>query len=80
VFKPKLGADAPANVKLIVIKLCGVADPVRMSARKYAMPQLEFMRDKIHELEELNSVYKNSEAEWVSPRSPFRSLGPTSIA
>jgi hypothetical protein len=38
-----------------------------MSARKYAPPQLNFMRDKILELEELNSVYKNSEAEWTSP-------------
>jgi hypothetical protein len=40
-------------VKLLVIKLRDGAEPVRMSARKYAPPQLKFMRDKIRELEEL---------------------------
>jgi hypothetical protein len=34
-----------------------------MPARKYAPPQLKFMRDKKQELEELNLVYKNSKAE-----------------
>jgi hypothetical protein len=53
VFRPKLGADPPANVKPLVIKLRDGAEPVRMSGRKYAPPQLKFMRDKIRELEEL---------------------------
>jgi hypothetical protein len=38
-----------------------------MSARKYAPPQLNFMRYKIRELEELGLVYNNSGAEWASP-------------
>jgi hypothetical protein len=63
VFRLKLGADPPANVKPLVIKLRDRAEPVRMSARKYAPPQLKFMRDKIRELEELGLVYKNTEAE-----------------
>jgi Reverse transcriptase (RNA-dependent DNA polymerase) len=67
VFRLKLGADPPANVKPLVIKLGDGAEPVRMSARKYALPQLKFMRDKIHELEELVLVYKNTGAEWASP-------------
>jgi hypothetical protein len=50
-------------VKPLVIKLRDVAEPVRMSARKYAPPQLKFMRDKIRELEELGLVYKNTGAE-----------------
>jgi hypothetical protein len=50
VFRLKLGADSPANVKPLVIKLCDGAEPVRMSARKYAQPQLKFMRDKRREL------------------------------
>jgi hypothetical protein len=33
----------------------------------YAPPQLKFMRDKIHELEELGLVYKNTGPEWASP-------------
>jgi hypothetical protein len=56
VFRLKLGADPPANVKPLVVKLRDGAEPVRMSARKYAPPQLKFMRDKMHELEELGLV------------------------
>jgi hypothetical protein len=53
---------------------------VRMSARKYAPPQLKFMRDKIRELEELGLVVKNTGAGERVLRSSFRSQGPTSIA
>jgi Reverse transcriptase (RNA-dependent DNA polymerase) len=67
VFRLKLGADPPANVERLVIKLRDGAEPVRMSARKYAPPQLKFMRDRIRELEELGLVYKNTGAEWASP-------------
>jgi hypothetical protein len=67
VFRLKLGVDPPANVKPLVIKLRDGAEPVRSSARKYAPPQLEFMRDKIRELDELSLVYKNTGAEWASP-------------
>jgi hypothetical protein len=62
----KLGADPPANVNLLVIKLRDGAESVRMSARKYAPPQVKFMRDKIRELEELGLVYKNTGEEWAS--------------
>jgi hypothetical protein len=51
-------------VKPLFIKLRDGTEPVRLSARKYTPPQLKFTRDKIRELEELNLVYKNSEAEW----------------
>jgi hypothetical protein len=61
------GRRPPANVKPLVIKLREGAEPVRMSARKYAPPQLNFMRDNIRELEELGLVYKNTGAEWDSP-------------
>jgi hypothetical protein len=67
VFRLKIGADPPANVKPLVIKLRDGAEPVRMSARKYAPPQLKFMRYKIRELEELGLVYKNTGAELSSP-------------
>jgi hypothetical protein len=50
VCRLKVGADPPANVKPLVIKLRAGAEPVRMSARKYAPTQLKFMRNKIHEL------------------------------
>jgi hypothetical protein len=67
VLRLKLGADPPANVKPLVIKLRDGAEPVRMSARKNARPQLKFMRDTIRELEELGLVVKNTGAEWASP-------------
>jgi hypothetical protein len=80
VFRLKLGAEPPANLKPLVIKLRDGAEPVRMSARKYAPPQLKFMRDKIRELEELGLVVKNTGAGERVLRSSFRSQGPTSIA
>jgi hypothetical protein len=76
VFRLKLGADPPANVKPLVIKLRDGAAPVRMSARKYASPQLKFMRDKIHELEEMGLVYKNTGAELTSPPLILPKPGP----
>jgi hypothetical protein len=76
IFRLKLGADPPANVKPLVIKLRDGAEPVRMSACKYAPPQLKFMRDKIRELEELSLVYKNTGAEWASPSLILPKPGP----
>jgi hypothetical protein len=76
VFRLKLGADPPANVNPLVIKLREGAEPVRMSARKYAPPHLKFMPDKIHELKELGLVYKNTGAEWASPPLILPKPGP----
>jgi hypothetical protein len=76
VFRLNLGAEPPANVKPLVIKLRDGAESVRMSDRKYAPPQLKFMRDKISELEELGLVYKNTGAEWASPPLIFPKPGP----
>jgi hypothetical protein len=56
VFRLKLGTDPPVNMKPLVIKLHEGAEPVRISARKYALPQLNCMSDKIRELEELGLV------------------------
>jgi hypothetical protein len=76
VFRLKLDADPPVNVKPLVIKLRDGVGPVRMSSRKYAPPQLKFMRDKIRELEELGLVYKNTGAEWASPPLILPKPGP----
>jgi hypothetical protein len=63
IFRLKLGTYPPANLKPFVIKLRDGAEPVRMTARKYAPPQLKLMRYKIRELEDLGLVYKNTGAE-----------------
>jgi hypothetical protein len=76
VFRLKLGADPPANVKPLVIKLCDGAEPMQMSDRKYAPPQPKFMRDKIRDLEELGLVYKNTGAESASPPLILPKPGP----
>jgi hypothetical protein len=76
VFRLKLGADPPGNVKPLAIKLRKCAELVRMSACKYAPPQLKFMSDKIRELEELGLVYKNTGAEWTSPPLILPKPGP----
>jgi hypothetical protein len=76
VCRLRLGADPPANVKPLFIKLRDGAEPVRMSARKYAPPQLKFMRDKMRELEELDLVYRNTGAEWASPPLILPKPGP----
>jgi hypothetical protein len=80
VFRLKLGADPSVNVKPLVFKLLEAAGPVRMSARKYAPPQLKFMRDKIRELEELAWRTRTLEQSGRVTRSFFRNQGPTSIA
>jgi hypothetical protein len=67
VFRLKLGAKPPSNVKPLAIKLRDGAEPVRMSARKYAPQYLKFMHDKTNELKEMGLVYKNNGAEWASP-------------
>jgi hypothetical protein len=76
VFRLKLGADSPANVKPLGIKLSDGADPVRMLSRKYAPPQLTFLRDKVREVEKLGSVKKNTGAEWASPPLILSKPGP----
>jgi hypothetical protein len=67
VFRLKLGADPPADVKPLVIKLKENVDSTRMSERMYSPPQLAFLRKKIAELERLCLVRKNGSAEWASP-------------
>jgi hypothetical protein len=62
-FSLKLGADPPANVKPLVIKLREGAESMRISDHEYAPPQLKFMCDKIRDLEELVLAYKNTGAE-----------------
>jgi hypothetical protein len=76
VFRLKLGADPPADVKPLVIKLKKNVDPTRMSARKYSPPQLAFLRKKIAELERLGLVRKNGSAEWASPPLILPKSGP----
>jgi hypothetical protein len=62
-FRLKLGADPPASVKPLFIKLRDGAEPVQVSARKYSPPQLKSLHDKIREIDELGLVNENTGAE-----------------
>jgi hypothetical protein len=80
VFRFKLGTDPPGNMKPLVIKLRDGAEPVRMSAPKYAPSQLKLMRDKKCELKERAELGLQEHWSRVGdPRSSVRILGPTSI-
>jgi hypothetical protein len=72
----KFDADPPANVTPLVIKLRNGAEPLLMSASKYAPTQLEFMRDKLRDLKDLGLVYKNTRAEWAHPSLILSKPGP----
>jgi hypothetical protein len=80
VFRLKLGADPPANVKPLVIKLRDGAEPVQMSARKYAPPQLKFMRATYASSKSWAWCKRTLEQSGRVLRSSFRSQGSTSIA
>jgi hypothetical protein len=79
-FSLKLGADPPVNVKLLVIKLHDGAEPVRMSARKYAPPQLNFSVKRYTGSKSWAWCTRTLEQSGRVLRSSFRSQGPTSIA
>jgi hypothetical protein len=75
-FRAQAWRRPSCECEALVIKLRDGAEPVRMSARKYAPLQLNFMRDKIHELEELGLVFKNTGADWASPPLILPKPGP----
>jgi hypothetical protein len=80
VFRLKLGAEPPANVKPLVIKLRDGAEPMRMSARKYAPPQLKFMRDKIRSSNSWAWCTRTLAQSGRVLRSSLQSQGPTSVS
>jgi hypothetical protein len=80
VFRLKLGADPPANVKTLVINLRDGEEPVRMSARKYASPQLKFTRDKIASSKSWAWCTRTLEQSGRVRRLFFRRQVPNSIA
>jgi hypothetical protein len=80
VFRLKLGADSPANVKALVIKLRKDAELLQITVPKYASPQSRFMRDKIASLKSWAWYTRTPEKSGRVLFSPCRSLGPTSIA
>jgi hypothetical protein len=80
VFRFKLGADPPANLKPLVINLRDGAEPVRTSARKYAPPQLKFCVTRYASSKSLAWCTRTLEQSGRVLRSSLRSQGQTSTA
>ena len=56
IFRSSLGNDPPANVTPMRIRLKPNAKPVRAAFRRYSPPQLQFIRRKIAQLEEIHTA------------------------
>jgi hypothetical protein len=69
VFRLKLVADPPANVNPLVIKPCDGAEPVRMSARNHASPQLKFT--PVIKLRDGAEPVRMSARKYASPQLKF---------
>jgi hypothetical protein len=52
---------------------------VRVPTRTHSPPQLEFMKRKLDEYEELGLIYKNPTSEWASPPLILPKVGPAKI-
>lgn len=76
VWALKLGSQPPSKLPAMTIDLEPGAKPVRLPARTYSPPQLEFMKNKIAELESLGLIYRNPTATWASPPHIVPKAGP----
>ncbi|KAE8981747.1 hypothetical protein PR001_g23913 [Phytophthora rubi] len=74
-FRSRLGADPPAKVPPVRIRLKPGAKPYRCKARKYPPEVRRFMEDFNAKLVELGWVYENRESRWACPALPVRKGG-----
>ena len=65
IFRTKLGADPPARVPPMDIKLKPDAKPVRVKLRRYSPPQAAFLRRKTDELLRLGLIRRNPTSQWA---------------
>ena len=65
IFRTKLGADPPARVPPMEIKLKPDAKPVRVKLRRYSHPQAAFLRRKTDELLRLGLIRRNPTSQWA---------------
>ena len=65
IFRIKLGSDPPVKVPPMSIRLISGASPVSVKVRRYSEAQQDFLRKKIHELEKLGLVKRNTQSSWA---------------
>ena len=67
IFRITLGRDPPVDMPPLKIHLKPGAVPVKCKARRYSLPQREFMQSHVDELEAAGYIYRNCRSRWASP-------------
>ncbi len=60
VFQLTLGDDPPVDMPPLKIHLKSDAKPIRCKARRFSLPQRDFIQKHIQELQDAGFVYRNS--------------------
>lgn len=70
VWRIRIGADPPADVEPMEVKLKEGAQPFRSGVRKYNDKQRVFLRDYVEELERNGLVRRNNFSRWACAALP----------
>ncbi|ETV97426.1 hypothetical protein H310_09756 [Aphanomyces invadans] len=65
VFRLTLGRDPPVDMPPLKVHLVPTAKPVRCKARRYSLPQREFMQKHVEELASAGFIYRNPASRWA---------------
>jgi hypothetical protein len=65
VFRLTLGRDPPVDMPPLKVHLKADAKAVRCKARRYSLPQREFMQGHMKELESAGFIYRNPTSRWA---------------
>ncbi|GMF23876.1 unnamed protein product [Phytophthora fragariaefolia] len=70
IFRIDIGADPPAEIEPLRIKLVDDAKPFRARARRYAPAQRKFLREYAKRLEQLGLIRQNNRSHWACAAVP----------
>ncbi|ETV79142.1 hypothetical protein H257_07229 [Aphanomyces astaci] len=65
VFRLTLGRDPPVDMPPLKVHPTKNSNPVRCKARRYSLPQREFMQKHVEELEKAGFIYRNPTSRWA---------------
>ncbi|KAJ0392214.1 hypothetical protein P43SY_008832 [Pythium insidiosum] len=74
-WRTKLGADPPAKLEPLRVKLVEGTVPYRARARQYSEIRGRALRDYIEQLEQFGYVRRNNQSRWVCIAIPVRKKG-----
>ncbi|GMF51975.1 unnamed protein product [Phytophthora fragariaefolia] len=70
IFRIDIGADPPAEIEPLRIKLVDDAKPFRARARRYAPAQHKFLREYAKRFEQLGLIRQNNQSHWACAAVP----------